>query len=142
MPNRFNSWPIKMIIWACAFLGVLLACEDLDPKNYPQLKMKDLKLGQGDEVVGTGDTVKVHYIGKFTNGKVFDSSYKRQKPKRFSMRSSTLIKGWKIGVQGMKLGGKRRLTIPPDLAFGEKGKFNSIPPNATLIFDIELVEIE
>ena len=118
------------------------ACEDLDPKNYPQLKIEDLKAGKGSSAVGTRDTIHVHYRGLFADGTEFDSSYKRGKAKRFNMRSSTLIKGWKIGIQGMRVGGKRRLVIPPDLAFGAKGKASRIPPNATLTFDIELLEIE
>lgn len=120
----------------------LTCCEDVDPKNFPNLKIKTLRKGKGEETVSRWDTVKAHYVGRYETGEIFDSSYKRRKPKRFSMRSSTLIKGWKIGILGMKVGEKRRLIIPPELAFGKKGKFNSIPPNATLTFDIELMEIQ
>lgn len=125
-----------------ALFLALIACTDLDPKNYPNLKIEILKEGKGEERVGSRDTLKVHYVGRFTNGRVFDSSYKRGIPKRFAMYSSAQIMGWKVGVMGMKVGGKRRVTIPPELAFGKKGKLNIIPPNATLIFDIELLEIE
>ena len=125
-----------------AVFTVLTACTKYDPKDFPNLKIDILDEGKGKEIVGPTDTLKVHYVGKFVDGRVFDSSYTKSQPKRFSMFSSTIIQGWKVGVTGMRVGGKRRLTIPPELAFGEKGRFNSIPPNTTLIFDIELLEIE
>ena len=111
-----------------------------DPNDFPDLKIKELKIGKG-EVVGGWDTIKVHYTGKFTNGRVFDSTEGKE-ARSYSMRSKSLIMGWRVGIQGMKVGGKRRLIIPPSLAFGEKGKYGSIPPNATLIFDIDLVGID
>ena len=125
-----------------AIFALLVACNNLDPKDFPNLKIVNLEEGRGEAKVGSTDTLKVHYVGKFADGRIFDSSYTKDQPKRFSMYSTTIIKGWKVGVIGMKVGGKRRLTIPPELAFGEKGKFNTIPPNATLVFDIELLEIE
>ena len=129
-------------LFKIAMFIALTACTNLDPKDFPNLKIDILEEGNGKEKVGSTDTVKVHYVGRFVDGQVFDSSYTKNQPKRFSMFSTTIIKGWKVGVVGMKVGGKRRLTIPPELAFGEKGKFNTIPPNSTLIFDIELLEIE
>ena len=130
---------IKFIFSSFLFV---FGCENLDPKDFPNLKIADMVKGKGSRTVESGDTVKVYYVGKFTNGQVFDSNYEKPKPKRFPMRSTTLIKGWRVGILGMKQGGKRKLTIPPELAFGEKGKFGRIPPNSTLIFEIELVEIE
>ena len=130
----------KLMFFSLVVLA--FSCEDLDPKSYPNLKVQTLREGVGDRVVGAGDTVHVHYRGMFEGGKVFDSSYKRGKPKRTNTRSSTLIKGWKVGMMGMKKGEKRRLIIPPELGFGEKGKLNKIPPNATLVFEVELVRID
>ena len=110
-------------------------------EDYPDLKIEDLKVGTGTEV-GPRDTVYVYFEGRFPGGKVFDKSPRDQPPRRYSLMARTLIKGWAIGLVGMKPGGKRRLTIPPDLGFGEKGKYGSIPANATLIFDIELIRKE
>jgi FKBP-type peptidyl-prolyl cis-trans isomerase len=101
-----------------------------------------------DEVVGTGaeaktgDTVSVHYTGTLTDGTKFDSSLDRGTPLDFTIGAGNVIKGWDEGVVGMKVGGKRRLTIPPGLAYGSSGYPPVIPPNATLIFEIELVAIK
>ena len=92
-----------------------------------------------DEIVKTGDSVKIHYTGWFTDGKQFDSSIPRKKPLALKLGTGSVIPGWEEGILGMKKGEKRRLTIPPHLAYGTKGYPGAIPPNATLIFDIELV---
>jgi len=98
-------------------------------------------------VVGTGatavsgDTVTVNYIGTLTDGTKFDSSYDRGQPYTFRLGAGAVIQGWDMGVPGMKVGGKRRLTIPPSLAYGSQGN-GPIPPNATLKFDIDLVSIQ
>ena len=89
---------------------------------------------------GGGDTVTVNYIGTLTNGTKFDSSYDRGTPYVFQVGAGRVIAGWDQGVPGMKVGGKRRLTIPADLAYGSRGQ-GVIPPNATLLFDIDLVSI-
>jgi FKBP-type peptidyl-prolyl cis-trans isomerase len=100
-----------------------------------------------DIVVGTGATavagkpVKVHYTGWLTNGKKFDSSVDRGQPFVFPLGGGQVIKGWDEGVAGMKVGGKRQLRIPPELGYGARGAGNAIPPNATLIFDVELLEV-
>ena len=122
-------------------LGLLLPACTKDPKDYPNLKIEDVKKGKGT-AVGGFDTIYVYYEGRFEDGKVFDTNRGKKKPTRYSMRAKTLIEGWRIGLVGMKEGGKRRLTIPPELAFGKKGKMGRIPPGATLVFDVELVRVE
>ncbi|HEY5270185.1 MAG TPA: FKBP-type peptidyl-prolyl cis-trans isomerase [Anaerolineales bacterium] len=91
----------------------------------------------------TGKTVKAHYTGKFPDGKVFDSSISRGEPIEFVLGQGRVIKGWDEGIALMKVGGKAQLTIPPHLAYGERGAGGGvIPPNATLVFDVELVEVK
>jgi FKBP-type peptidyl-prolyl cis-trans isomerase len=100
----------------------------------------DIVEGTGREV-GVGNTVAVNYTGWLTNGKKFDSSYDRGQPFIFQVGTG-VIRGWTEGIQGMKVGGKRQLKIPPDLAYGPRGQPPMIPPNATLIFDIEVLEVK
>jgi len=97
-----------------------------------------LKEGAGNSPAAA-DTVKVHYKGMFQNGKEFDSSYSRGQPTEFPL--NRVIKCWTEGVQRMKPGGKARLTCPPAIAYGERGAGNVIPPNATLQFEIELLDV-
>jgi FKBP-type peptidyl-prolyl cis-trans isomerase len=104
------------------------------------LKIEDLQVGTGPEVK-SGDTVVIHYKGTLTDGTPFDSSYDRNEPYETQIGVGTVIKGWDLGVVGMKVGGKRKLTIPANLAYGEQGS-GQIPPNATLIFELELLEIK
>lgn len=109
------------------------------PPGPSSLEIVDAVVGTGAEAK-SGDEVKVHYTGTLLNGKEFDSSRDRE-PFTFTLGKGQVIKGWDQGVVGMKVGGKRTLTIPSALAYGEKGGGEKIPPNAALKFDIELLGI-
>lgn len=109
-------------------------------KTPSGLQYWDIKAGTGQEAK-KGDHVKVHYTGWLTSGKKFDSSV-GGKPFEFRIGNGDVIKGWEEGVVGMKVGGKRQLRIPPDLAYGSSGYPGVIQPNATLIFDIQLVAVQ
>ena len=104
------------------------------------LKYQDVVVGKGPQPK-VGDTVVVNYTGKFTNGKVFDTSVGKQ-PFEFHLGRGEVIKGWDEGVGSMHVGGKRKLLIPPDLAYGQAGYPGVIPPNSTLTFDVELLKIK
>lgn len=106
-----------------------------------KLKIEDLKGGEGKEAK-SGDSVVMHYKGTLVDGTKFDSSYDRGEPFTTQIGVGQVIKGWDLGVPGMKIGGKRKLTIPPDLAYGERGAGAVIGPNATLIFEVELLDIK
>lgn len=109
-----------------------------------QLKIEDIKIGMGAEVA-SGSAVAVNYIGRLTNGQIFDTSLTQgRQPLTFQIGGGSfrVIKGWEEGLIGMRVGGQRRLTIPPDKAYGAQGAGQAIPPNATLIFDIELLDVK
>lgn len=106
-----------------------------------ELKIEDLVVGEGAEAVA-GKTVVVHYNGTFLDGKSFDSSIDRGEPFVFQLGAGQVIQGWDQGVQGMKEGGRRILTIPSELAYGSRGAGNVIPPNTPLKFEVNLLEVK
>lgn len=110
-------------------------------KTASGLEYDEIVTGYGEQAVA-GKTVKVHYTGKFPDGKVFDSSIERGQPFTFELGKGMVIKGWDEGIALMKVGGKAVLTLPAHLAYGERGAGGVIPPNATLIFDVELVDVK
>jgi FKBP-type peptidyl-prolyl cis-trans isomerase FkpA len=113
----------------------------MDPVTTPSgLVYEDLNVGSG-ATAKTGSTVQVHYTGWLTNGDKFDSSKDRRRPFSFPLGRRHVIAGWDEGVQGMQVGGLRRLTIPPELGYGARGAGGVIPPNATLVFEVELLEV-
>lgn len=103
-----------------------------------ELEIEDQIVGEGDEAVA-GQTVEVHYTGWLTDGTKFDSSHDRDQTFSFKLGGGQVIAGWDQGVAGMKVGGTRKLTIPADLGYGERGAGGVIPPNATLVFKVELI---
>ncbi|MFN2309048.1 MAG: FKBP-type peptidyl-prolyl cis-trans isomerase [Gammaproteobacteria bacterium] len=105
------------------------------------LRYQDLETGTGAEATGRGQTVIVHYTGWLEDGTQFDSSVDRNDPFSFPLDCGYVIKGWDEGVKGMRVGGARRLTVPPELGYGAHGAGGIIPPNATLIFEVRLLEI-
>jgi FKBP-type peptidyl-prolyl cis-trans isomerase len=109
-------------------------------QEVTELKVEDLQVGNGPEVK-SGDQISINYLGTLTNGTKFDSSYDRGQPFTTQIGVGQVIEGWDKGVVGMKVGGKRRLIIPPQMGYGERGAGNVIPPNATLIFEVELMGI-
>ncbi len=105
------------------------------------LVYEDTVVGEGAEAVA-GNFVSVHYTGWLTNGSKFDSSKDRDEPFEFPLAQRHVIAGWDEGVQGMKVGGTRKLTIPPELGYGARGAGGVIPPNATLVFEVELLDVQ
>ena len=103
-----------------------------------ELQIEEIQIGEG-AVASSGQQVTVHYTGWLTNGSKFDSSVDRGRPFVFPLGAGRVIRGWDEGVAGMAIGGKRKLTIPPELGYGAAGAGGVIPPNATLIFEVELL---
>ena len=112
---------------------------DTNVADATKLKITDERVGTGP-VAKVGDTLSMNYKGMLTNGKVFDQSYGRG-PFDFPLGAGQVIKGWDEGIVGMKVGGKRKLIIPPDLGYGDQGAGADIPPGATLIFEVELLSV-
>ena len=109
--------------------------------NTQGLTIEDIAVGTGDEA-RPGNRVTVHYVGTLTDGRKFDSSRDRGEPFAFTLGRGEVIKGWDLGVAGMKVGGTRKLTIAPELAYGERGAGGVIGPGETLVFEVELLEVK
>ncbi len=117
-----------------------ISAAPVDASPSGELKIEDIKVGTGKEVK-SGDTVTINYVGTLENGQKFDSSYDRNQAFVTQIGVGQVIKGWDEGVIGMKVGGKRKLTIPPDLGYGSRD-MGVIPPNSTLIFELELLDVK
>jgi FKBP-type peptidyl-prolyl cis-trans isomerase len=137
----------SVLFLAGALSGEHLAAQEAKPMDQAKeittatgLKYTDLKPGTGAEAK-PGDVVQVHYTGWLLDGTKFDSSLDRKEPFRFKLGAGQVIKGWDQGVSGMKVGGKRKLVIPPDLGYGRQGAGGVIPPGATLVFEVELLGV-
>ncbi len=136
-------------LMAGLFLSLTSSTPGQDKKDEPKVVTTNSGLMYQDLKVGTGatakkdDTVVVHYTGWLkSNGKKFDSSLDRGQPFEFKLGAGMVIKGWDEGVAGMKVGGKRKLIIPSKLAYGERGAGRAIPPNADLVFEVELLKVK
>ena len=105
-----------------------------------ELQIEEISLGDGAEAVA-GKYVTVHYTGWLMDGTLFDSSHSRNEPFEFALGRGQVIRGWDEGVAGMKVGGRRKLTIPPEMGYGARGAGGVIPPNATLVFEVELLAV-
>ena len=141
----FSSSKLKSCVLLALFAIFLLplaghAAEEAMVKTSSGLQYADLVVGQGREA-HAGETATVHYTGTLVDGTKFDSSKDRDKPFPFRLGAGQVIKGWDEGVEGMKIGGTRKLVIPPQLAYGARGAGSAIPPNATLIFIVELLDL-
>ncbi len=113
-----------------------------EQKEITELKIETIKKGISDERISFGQIAVVHYTGWLLNGRKFDSSIDREEPFKFILDTGMVIQGWDRGIAGMEIGEKRKLIIPPDLAYGEQGIPGLIPPSSVLIFEVELLDIE
>ena len=133
---------IFIVIFAAGVIGWTSLTRETSAEesaDIQMLRVEDTELGEGAEL-RKGDTAVVHYTGWiYPSGRKFDSSVDRGQPFSFPLGRGQVIKGWDQGVAGMKIGGKRKLTIPPELGYGARGAGNVIPPNATLVFEVELL---
>ena len=144
--NLFKRWDRRSacVVILCGGLfimpGMIQAGEEGGTTTPSGLQYVDLKPGTGREA-HAGETAIVHYTGWLADGTKFDSSRDRNEPFSFRLGAGRVIRGWDEGVQGMKIGGLRKLTIPPELGYGARGAGQVIPPNATLVFEVELLDL-
>ena len=141
---------LGIVVGAAALTALIAACAQSqapagggggqEVTTASGLRYTDIKVGTGAEAKA-GQTAVVHYTGTLTNGNKFDSSKDRKQPFSFPLGAGRVIKGWDEGVAGMKVGGVRKLTIPSNLGYGAQGAGGVIPPNATLIFEVELLDV-
>ncbi len=144
-----NSKIIILVLIIIAGVAVFMIYDKNKKQEQPQpttmnkqgVQIEILKEGMG-AAAKNGDKVSVHYVGVLENGTKFDSSVDRGTPFEFTLGAGQVIPGWDIGVEGMKIGEARKLTIPSELAYGSSGAGNAIPPNATLIFEVQLLEVK
>ena len=129
---EMKHWLLRLLLLTCLILGKTAVAAEL--------QIEIITEGDGT-VAGAGTRVSVHYEGRLEDGEVFDASRPRGEPFAFTIGAGQVISGWEQGVTGMKIGETRRLTIPPELGYGAAGAGGVIPPNATLIFEIELLEV-
>ncbi len=151
MQNKYISLLIIFILFIGGFFlfsvdsDKLIEDDNLNiqgvEQNMENLIIEDLEVGEGKEVK-QNDTVVIHYNGTLQDGTKFDSSIDRGQPFETQIGVGMVIPGWDQGVLGMKIGGKRKLVVPPELAYGEQGAGEVIPPNSTLIFELELLDIK
>lgn len=137
-----RSRDLKRSLFLALVAAILLpACGSDTPTgpNGGELVVEDIVVGSGATAVA-GDVITVHYLGTFTSGQKFESSYDSGRPYTFRLGAGSVIPGWDQGIVGMKVGGKRRLTIPPNLAYGATGN-GPIPPKTTIVFEVELLSI-
>jgi FKBP-type peptidyl-prolyl cis-trans isomerase len=143
-----NDDVLRLVALVALLLPVLVGCSSMSSSGAAGnevtlaggLKYTDLQVGTGTEAV-PGKTAVVHYTGTLLDGKKFDSSRDRGQPFPFPLGGGRVIKGWDEGVKGMKVGGKRVLVIPPEMGYGARGAPPDIPPNATLRFEVELLDV-
>ena len=136
-----NSTTVQTEASTSADIGSLFNKNPMTTTSQGDLKIEDEKVGDGAEAKAR-DSITVNYLGALLDGTKFDSSYDRGTPFTFTLGAGQVIKGWDQGLLGMKVGGKRKLTIPPDLAYGAQSPSPQIPANSTLIFEIELLKVE
>ena len=141
MMFRRSLFTAAVILFAVALIPSLSLAKGKKVTTKSGLVYEDVKVGKG-AVAKAGQEVSVHYTGWLTNGKKFDSSKDRNEPFAFHLGAGEVIPGWDEGVQGMKVGGVRKLTIPSKLGYGERGAGADIPPNSTLIFEVELLGVK
>jgi FKBP-type peptidyl-prolyl cis-trans isomerase FkpA len=140
------SRTLTVALLAAAFPFLVPVCAKQETKPAAEittatgLKYQELKVGDGAEAA-SGKIVEVHYTGWLESGTKFDSSFDRHRPLTFRLGAGDVIKGWDQGIAGMKVGGKRKLIIPPDLGYGKRGAGEVIPPGATLVFEVELLGV-